>query len=88
MDVKERVFEVDFGREYYSKHEQIIQWCRDNIGPGSWSGSRSYEDWLKTCPDELWTVYLMFGYTHIACKREEDCSKLILAWKWTEKEDM
>jgi hypothetical protein len=46
---------VEFGKRWYHMHNEMMQWCEDNIGPGGWG---SYP-----VGNETWMIGCNFGHT-------------------------
>lgn len=70
--------EVRCGREFYSKQAEMVDWCKENIGPGGWDESPAL-----LFPDRhkwIWTVRCMFGYTTFVFTDATDGKKFKDEW--------
>jgi len=63
--------EIVIGKRRYHLQEQMINWCKNNIGPGSW---------FKNEPGNVWSVSSMFGSTFFVFNRDEDATAFVLRW--------
>jgi len=69
---------VKCGREFYSRQEQLIKWCKENIGPGGWEESPALlfadrHQWV-------WTIYCLFGYSTFDFVNDEDGKRFKEHW--------
>jgi hypothetical protein len=70
--------EITFGKDRYSQHLEMEQWCKDNIGSGGWTYS-SPTTW-EGMGDKIWIMHSMFGNTTFAFKNERHYTWFILRW--------
>jgi hypothetical protein len=60
-----------FGKEQYHLHLEMEQWCRNNIGQGSWGGAYV---------GDVWSIDSMFGNTTFAFKNPNHLTMFVLRW--------
>jgi hypothetical protein len=65
--------EVGFDKRQYHQQDEMIKWCRENIGPGGWE--HTIDD-----VEGVWCVYSMFGNTWF--KFREDKHAMLFKLKW------
>lgn len=70
--------EITFGKDRYHLHLEMVEWCKDNIGPGQWTYS-GLNTW-KGMGDSIWIVYSMFGNTTFCFREEKHLALFILRW--------
>lgn len=65
---------VTFGRDLYHLQDEMIAWCREQIGVGTW--------WVLPQPPANmdWCVECTFGRTTFWFKRESDAVLFSLKW--------
>lgn len=61
---------IDFGKDRYHEREDMIAWCRDNIGRGGY------------IPHEYnsWEIDTIFGNSTFRFKNEKDAIMFTLRW--------
>jgi hypothetical protein len=64
------MFEVTFGKERYHQINDMVRWCKDNIGDGGWLAGD--HDW--------WACEGAFGNTTFKFKRDADHTMFLLRW--------
>ena len=67
--------EINFNYTYYHLNSDMIQWCKENIGQGSWSGQNV---------GDVWSIESMFGTTTFKFVNEEDFRRFKLRWEQNE----
>lgn len=70
--------EITFGKDRYHEHQDMEQWCHENIGPGGWSYS-SPKTW-EGMGDKIWLMHSMFGHTTFAFKEQKHFNWFVLRW--------
>jgi hypothetical protein len=70
--------EITFGKDRYSQHREMEQWCKDNIGPGGWTYS-SPKTW-EGMGDRIWIMHSTFGNTTFAFKDPRHYTLFVLRW--------
>lgn len=66
---------VSLGRDRYHLQDDMVAWCRENVGLGSWWNS------LPALPAEQdWSIQCIFGRTTFWFKRESDATLFALRW--------
>jgi hypothetical protein len=70
--------EVRFDKRRYHQHEDMITWCRANVGIGGWTWATP-KDW--TGLKDIWCIHSAFGNTVFCFKEEADASMFILRWE-------
>ena len=55
---------IRFGKRWYHKHEEMMQWCIDNIGTGGWLNDPEV--------DQVWMIECNFGNTKFLFVKSED----------------
>jgi len=74
MDVDNRtIIKISFGKDRYHEQEDMIRWCRKNLGTGGWQCS-------LVLGDNRWRVDSMFGSTQFWFKEERDYLLFCLRW--------
>jgi hypothetical protein len=53
------MYSVRYGRDRYHQHLEMIDWCRDNIGPGGWNQGRELAGTDATT--WKWFISCVFG---------------------------
>ena len=66
--------EIRFGKDRYHQHEEMITWCKANLGPGGWR-EPSFERW-----GDFWGVEINFGNTTFVFEREDLFVLFCLRW--------
>lgn len=69
----EMITKVTFGKDRFHQQEEMIRWCKQNIGDGGWSQSLTQES-------KKWRVDSMFGNTDFWFKEEKDYLLFCLKW--------
>lgn len=69
----ELITKVSFGKDRFHEQEDMIQWCRKNLGTGGWNQS-------LVLGESRWRVDSMFGNTHFWFKEERDYLLFCLKW--------
>lgn len=65
---------IMLGRDYYSLQGEIMDWCKQNVGPGGWypsSGDKNF----------LWAIESSFGHVSISFRNQEDLMWFSLIWQ-------
>jgi hypothetical protein len=63
---------IIFDKNRYHQQDEMIAWCRENIGPGGW---------YDMIPDDMdWSMGCVFGRTTFCFKNEQDCTLFLLKW--------
>ena len=70
--------QITFGKDRYHLHLEMIQWCKNHIGPGEWTFD-SPKTW-EGMGEKVWVVHSMFGNTTYCFKEEKHLSWFILRW--------
>lgn len=70
--------EITFGKDRYSQHPEMEQWCKDNIGPGGWTYD-SPKTW-EGLGDKIWIMHTTFGNTTFAFKDARHYTLFVLRW--------
>ena len=66
---------ITFGKDRYHQQEEMIAWCREHIGIGSWWNG------LPAMPcGMVWSIQCVFGQTTFWFKNERDGSLFALKW--------
>ena len=65
---------VEFGKDKYHLQNDMIQWCRDNLGTGGWR-----QPSLKLWGDH-WGIVCAFGNTTFYFIEEKDAIMFRLRW--------
>ena len=66
---------ISFGRDRYHLQDEMVAWCRENIGVGAWWNS------LPALPvGQDWSIQYIFGRTTFWFKRESDATLFALRW--------
>lgn len=65
---------IEFDKERYHQQGEMIEWCKKNIGPGSWSYHRDVGD------GDMWGILSMFGRTSFMFRYDEDAVAFRLVW--------
>ena len=64
---------VSLGRERYHLQDEMVAWCREHVGLGSWWNS------LPALPaGQDWSIQYIFGRTTFWFKRESDATLFAL----------
>lgn len=63
-------YKTEIGREKYHLHNDIMQWCNDNIGPGGY----------RQNTNQVWDMSIVFGTATYYFKYERDLLLFILRW--------
>ena len=69
------VTKVTLGKERYHQQEEIVRWCKQNLGPGGWNRSL-----VLNATGDLWRVDSMFGSTMFWFKDERHYLLFCLKW--------
>ena len=69
----ELITKVSVGKDRYHEQEEMISWCRKNLGKGGWNQS-------LVLGDNRWRVDSMFGETQFWFKQERDYLLFCLKW--------
>jgi hypothetical protein len=69
---------ITFGKDRYSEHLEMEQWCLKNIGKGGWT-YESPKTW-EGMGDKIWVMHSMFGNTTFVFKDQKHLSMFILRW--------
>ena len=64
---------IHLGRDCYSKQDEIVDWCRANIGEGGWYSPNKQ--------DLVWVIENNFGHISISFKHEADLIYFSLVWQ-------
>jgi hypothetical protein len=72
---------VEFGKRHYHLQEEMIKWCKDNLG-----NNPRYSNWVFATPVDWtrlgnWCVSSAFGSTSFHFKNESDATMFALRWK-------
>jgi hypothetical protein len=70
--------EITFGKDRYSQHLEMEQWCKDNIGPGTWTYG-SPKTW-EGMGNKIWVMHSTFGNTTFAFKDARHYTLFVLRW--------
>jgi hypothetical protein len=65
--------EIMLDRSYYSRTDEIMNWCQRNLGQGGWQKSAAPMEWT-------WDIVQTFGYTTIRFRRDDDWALFMLTW--------
>lgn len=60
-----------FNNTYYHLNRDMEQWCKENIGQGSWGGQYA---------GDTWSIASVFGNTTFKFINEEDYNRFKLTW--------
>ena len=63
---------IEFGKDQWHQINNMVQWCRDNLGDSGW---------LYGNPDVMWCVESAFGNTMFTFRQEQDAILFSLKWK-------
>ena len=63
-------YKIDIGREKYHLHNDMMQWCNDNIGPGGYRQDATL----------VWDMSMVFGTATYYFKHEKDLTFFMLRW--------
>ena len=63
---------VRFDKNKFHLHQEMMQWCRDNIGPGSWVS--------MYVENGKWAIDIIFGNTTFVFKDPEDMLMFKMIW--------
>jgi len=69
---------ITFNNTRFHLNSAMEEWCRENIGPGTWVGGR-----LKTWDDmepNTWVIESVFGNTTFTFKDPEQLTLFLLVW--------
>jgi len=69
---------ITFNNTRFHLNSAMQEWCRENIGPGTWVGGR-----LKTWDDmepNTWVIESVFGNTTFTFKDPEHLTLFLLVW--------
>ena len=69
---------VTFGKDRYSQHPEMEQWCRSTIGEGGWT-YETPKTW-EGMGGKIWVMHSMFGNTTFAFKNSKDLTMFLLRW--------
>lgn len=70
--------EVTFGKDRYHLNDEMEKWCKQNVGPGGWTGA-SPKTW-KGMGEKTWVIHSMFGNTTFCFKEEKHYNWFVLRW--------
>lgn len=70
--------EITFGKDKYSQHPDMEDWCHKNIGPGGWTWGRP-STW-EGMGDKIWIMHSTFGNTTFAFKDARHYTLFVLRW--------
>lgn len=56
---------IRFGKRWYHKHDEMMQWCIDNIGHGGWLNYPEVDE-------QVWMIECNFGNTTFWFVKSED----------------
>lgn len=66
---------VSLGRDRYHLQDEMVAWCRENVGLGSWWNS------LPALPaGQDWSIQCIFGRTTFWFKQDSDAVLFSLKW--------
>ena len=68
--------EIIFNNTYYHLNRDMEQWCRENIGQGSWGGQKD---------GDMWSIDSLFGTTTFKFIDENDFDRFKLRWEQNER---
>jgi len=68
---------IEFGKDRYHVVDEMVNWCRDNLGLGGWvyADPRDWEEGRR------WAVSSMFGNATFYFYDSGDASMFVLRWK-------
>lgn len=72
-EVERNWYTVFLGRGYYPVQDEIIEWCRKNIGVGGWYPSPGDKHFL-------WAIENSFGHISISFRNQKDFVWFSLIW--------
>jgi hypothetical protein len=64
------MFECTFDKGQYHLVNEMVRWCKDNIGDGGWLARNG----------DLWSCEGVFGRTTFKFMREDDYTLFLLRW--------
>jgi len=73
MSSNKEITSIRFGKEYYHKHREMINWCEKHCGEGGWGVSVKRDEWD-------WSVDSMFGITTFFFRNESSLLMFTLKW--------
>lgn len=68
---------ITFSKDRYHLHGEMEQWCRANIGTGSWCYSYS-DNWQGT--EDMWRIAITFGNTTFSFRESISLTWFLLRW--------
>jgi len=77
------VTEIKFNKHRYHEHQDMLQWCQDNFGPGCWGGFDVADRYgVARTGEERWS-YDMPGFGNFAFQflNEQDAMLFSLRWQ-------
>lgn len=67
------IIEIEFGKDRFHLQDEMIKWCRTNLGEGGWG---SY----NKAGIKQWSVESMFGSTFFYFRNPHDAMMFKLVW--------
>lgn len=64
---------IEFGKDRYHQQNDMILWCKDNIGSGGWQVPMALTD-------HKWKIESMFGSSFFYFRDEQDAVLFSLKW--------
>lgn len=71
--MSDEIIEIEFGKDRFHQQNEMIQWCKHNLGEGGWGG------YNKTGIKQ-WAVESMFGNTFFYFRNPNDAFMFKLMW--------
>ena len=70
------MIEIEFGKERYHTNDDMVVWCRENIGSGGWVFANP-DDWEE---GRKWAISSQFGNTTFYFNDDKDATMFTLRW--------